>query len=121
MACLSRTSSTTTKMTDEERSAISSYLLVSEYVNDVLRGVRPMNEQVSQWIDRIRSGLRRYTVPATGHVTREVDMGVFPLVGDMAVEGLLGQVFQEPGFLSTSMLETPSAVPHGAVHRPFWI
>lgn len=100
------------RLTNAERATIESFALNGfEHINGALRQQREMTADMQQAIARIRSGLRKYPLDHDVRVTREVSGIVFGLSsqqGTAAAHQLVGQVFDEPGFMSTSMAPTPA-------------
>jgi hypothetical protein len=98
------------RLTEDERAAIESYVLNGfRSVNGALRGFVPMTPTIQTHVDQIRSGLRKYPLENTLRVTREVSGFVFGVTDKRSAERLIGQQFDEPGFLSTTMAERPAA------------
>ncbi|MGV9802761.1 ADP-ribosyltransferase [Mycobacterium sp. NPDC003449] len=100
------------RLTDGERVAIESFALNGhERINSALRGQREMSTDIENAVDQIRSGLRKYPLSSDVRVTREVSGTVFGVVGPHAAasaDQLVGQVFDEQGFMSTSMSPIPA-------------
>lgn len=100
------------RLTQQERVAIESFATNNyERVNAALRQLREMTPDIQHEVDVIRAGLRKYPLDHDVRVTREVSGAVYGIVGPdaaEAVEDIIGQVFDEPGFMSTSMAATPA-------------
>lgn len=102
------------RLTAAERASIESYAYNGyERVNQALRGQRTMTPDIQVEVDRIRAGLRKYPLESDVRVTREVSGAVFD-IGDearaqaAAIESLIDEVFEEDGFMSTSMGPLPA-------------
>lgn len=107
------------RLADDERASIEHYALGGfERVNQALRGQTKITPGIQHEVDRIRAGLRKYPLRNDTRVTREVSGGVFGISagGDAQadVEALIGRVFDEPGFMSTTMSPVPA---HSPQHR----
>ncbi|NKX90786.1 hypothetical protein HGA10_26215 [Nocardia coubleae] len=76
----------------------------------------PMTPPLARRVAHIRSGLRRYPLPQTVRVTREVDAWALGVDASDApsIASVIGEYFTELGFLSTSGLQFP---PRSARHR----
>ncbi|MFN3001872.1 ADP-ribosyltransferase [Mycolicibacterium wolinskyi] len=106
------------RLTDGEMAAIESFALNNyERINGALRGQREITPDIRRDINAIRSGLRKYPLDHDVRVTREVGGAVYGITAanaGSAVEALIGQVFDEYGFMSASMAPTPA---HSARHH----
>ncbi|MEV6064859.1 ADP-ribosyltransferase [Nocardia asteroides] len=101
---------TTARLLPVERAAIEAYALNGyERINSALRGLTAMTPGLASRIAEIRSGLRRYPLPQTVRVTREVDAWVLGIDTDDpdSLDALVGDTFTELGFLSTCGSEFP--------------
>ncbi len=95
-------------LTPGERDAIQAYAFNGfEQVNQALWGLIPMTPTLTQRIDTIRSGLRKYPLPIVVRVTREAEARTFGIVDEESAQALIYREFMHRGFLSAS----GSAVP----------
>ncbi len=78
-----------------------------------MRGQIAMTAELERRIARIRSGLRKYPLPAMVRVTRETDAAIYGIVDEASARALIDAEFQEAGFLSTSGSASP---PHSTRH-----
>ncbi|WP_165611120.1 ADP-ribosyltransferase [Mycolicibacterium conceptionense] len=106
------------RLTEQERATIEAFAFNGyERINGALREFREMTPDIQRSIDRIRDGLRKYPLDRDVRVTREVSGAVFGVSGpgdESAVAELIGQVFDEPGFMSTTMAANPA---HSERHK----
>jgi ADP-ribosyltransferase exoenzyme len=98
------------RLTGDERTAIESYALNGfDRVNRALRGYLSMNPAIQTQVDQIRSGLRKYRLETEVRVTREVSGHVLSVTDAASAEATVGRVFDELGFMSTTMAEQPAS------------
>ncbi|MGW5519991.1 phage minor capsid protein [Nocardia africana] len=95
------------KLTEAERDALESYGLIGESLNQKLRENQPLSTAFADMASNLRSALRKYAVPETVRVTREVDAGVYGITDNASAQNAVGRIFHEAGFLSTAMAANP--------------
>ncbi|MEC3920324.1 ADP-ribosyltransferase [Nocardia sp. CDC160] len=100
------------RLTARERDTIEAYAWSGfELINAAMRGLAPMTPVLARRIEVIRSGLRKYPLPTTVRVSRETEARLYGLVDEASAHDLVGEVFDEPAFLSTSAAANPPPAP----------
>ncbi|MGW4241152.1 ADP-ribosyltransferase [Nocardia sp. NPDC004722] len=96
------------RLTAQERTEIHVYAVSGfELVNPPMRGLSPMTPAVQRRIDIIRAGLSKYPLPTMVRVSRLTDAALYGLTDAASAEDLLGEVFDEFAFMSTSGAADP--------------
>lgn len=93
---------------DEEFQALRNYTADSDPVNFALRGQQPMTPTIQKWVDNIDQAIGRSTLPEPVIVHRGLRDGFKHALGvepddEAGMKGLVGRVFREPGYMSTSV------------------
>lgn len=99
------------RLTEDEKNQIAYYAAAgSMRLNPAMRGDRPMTADLARMRDEIRSGLQKYPLPRNYRLSRWSDIAEFGIADYSEIQGIEGLTYQQLGFMSTSVNDSPPAV-----------